>query len=255
MEETKIVLRNHRASVLSETCHFQGCPDGVAGEELVVGRNPGELDHTEFHDKVVNQLLGLFLCERSRLQISFDVDIQEGGNPSDGHGCTVLRLYGGKVAEIEPLDCLFRVFGGTTDIKTVAGCHFLHFLKGTNLIGNFLSSADDFIGHGTVTEVCKVFLFLFYQEVNSVKGDSSVIPHDPSSSVRIGKTGENLIVSRLHHFRGVCVKNTLIMGFVIFGENLMQFGVRRVAVGRAGLFSHFDTAVRHESTFQRFIRL
>ena len=37
------------AAILTHTTYFESSPNWVAGEELVVRRNTGELNHTELH--------------------------------------------------------------------------------------------------------------------------------------------------------------------------------------------------------------
>ena len=58
VEETEVVLRDHRAAVETGAGHFQRRPNRVAGEEFVVARDPREFDHSEFHDQVVDEFLG-----------------------------------------------------------------------------------------------------------------------------------------------------------------------------------------------------
>ena len=40
--------------------------------------------HPQLHDKVVHDLLGLFLREGAGSQIPFKIDVQEGGGPGQG---------------------------------------------------------------------------------------------------------------------------------------------------------------------------
>ena len=68
MQETIVGLGYHGTAVHADTCHFQGCPYRVAGEQLVVGRDSCEFNHTEFHYQMVDQLLSLFLSQGTVLQ-------------------------------------------------------------------------------------------------------------------------------------------------------------------------------------------
>ena len=61
MEETIVVLCNHVTAVHADTANFQSSPYRVTGEQLVVRRNTSELNHTELHGHMVDQLLSFFL--------------------------------------------------------------------------------------------------------------------------------------------------------------------------------------------------
>ncbi len=85
---------------------------GSPGEQLVVAGDAGELDHTEFHDHVVDKLLSLALGQHTLVQVALEVDVEEGRDTAHGHGGTVLRLHCAEVAEVEPLAGLFAFFAG-----------------------------------------------------------------------------------------------------------------------------------------------
>ena len=59
VEETEVVLCNHRTAILTHAGYLEGCPNRIAGEKLVVGRNTCELDHTKLHDEMIDELLRL----------------------------------------------------------------------------------------------------------------------------------------------------------------------------------------------------
>ena len=62
-------------------------------------------------------------------------------------------------------------------------------------------------------------------------------------------------MTALHHLRRIGIENALVVGLMIFCEDLMKLRIRCVAIGRAGLLRHLDTAVRHKGSLQRLIGL
>ena len=57
------------------------------------------------------------------------------------------------------------------------------------------------------------------------------------------------------HLGRIGVKNRLVMGLVIFGEDLVKLRIGLVAVHLAGFLGHLDAAVRHERTLQGLVGL
>ena len=255
MEETEIVLRDHAPAVHPHAGDFQRRPDRVAGEELIVGRDTGEFDHAELHDDMVDKLLRFLLRQSAFLEIPFDVDIQEGRDSSDGHGSAVLRLDGGEIAEIEPLESLSGVLGRLGDVKAIRLGHLLHRQKGADLLSDFLAAADDILGHRAVAGVGEVFLLLLDKIVDAVEGDATIVADDSSAAIGIGKAGDDMAVPGPTHLGGVDIEDTLVMGLVVFGEDLVEGRVGSIAVGGEALFRHLDAAIGHEGSLQRLVRL
>ena len=189
------------------------------------------------------------------LQVSVQINIQEGGNSSDRHGRAVLRLDRCQIAEVEPLDSLSCIPRRSRDVIPVGFRHLLHSLKCPDLLGNFLSLTDHIIGHGSVSAVVEILPFLFYQEINSVQSDPAVVADNSSSAVSIRKSGYDMRMPCPFHFRGVGVKHCLIMSLMIFIEYLMELVIDMKAVVFRGLFRHLNSAVWHKSSFQRLVRL
>ena len=98
-------------------------------------------------------------------------------------------------------------------------------------------------------------MLAFDQEVNSIERYPAVVTHDTATAIGIRKTGDNFIFSGKFHLRCIDIKDTLVVCFVILGKNLMQFFTGLVAIGSASLLRHADSAVRHECTLQRLVRL
>ncbi len=65
-------------SVTTKSTDFKGSPYGITGEEVVIGLDTSELNHTELHYHVVNQFLRLGLGKSTFLQVTLDIDIEEG---------------------------------------------------------------------------------------------------------------------------------------------------------------------------------
>ena len=158
VQEAVAVLGDHAAAVHADAAHLQRSPDGVAGEQLVVAGDAGELDHAELHDHVVDELLRLALGQDALVQIALDVDIQEGGDAAHAHGGAVLGLDGGQIAEVQPLAGFLGVLGGLGDVAAVGLGHLLHALQGADLAGDLLPQTDDVIGHGAVAAVGQILL-------------------------------------------------------------------------------------------------
>ena len=255
VQEAVAVLGDHAAAVHADAAHFQRCPDGVAGEELVVAGDAGELDHAELHDHVVDQLLCLALGQDALVQIPLDVDVEEGGDAAHAHGSAVLGLDGGKIAEVEPLASLFGVLGGLGDVEAVGLGHLLHALQGVDLAGDLLPQTDDVIGHGAVAAVGEVLLLELDQRIDAVQGHAAVVADDAAAAVGVGQTSDDVGVAGLLHFRGVSVEDRLIVGTGVVGEDLVQLFAGLIAVGGAGLFGHLDAAVGHEGALQGLVGL
>ena len=91
--------------------------------------------------------------------------------------------------------------------------------------------------------------------VDSVKRDTAVVSYDASASVCIGKSRYDVRFARHTDFRSVGIKYALVVGFVVFGKNLVELGIGLVAVLLKSFFRHLDSAVRHKSSFKRLVGL
>ena len=255
MEDAVIVLGDHGTAVVSEAGDGERGPDRVAGEQLVVSGDTREFDHAELHDEVVDDLLCVGLGDEAVAQIAFHVDIEERGNASDGHCGAVLRLDGGEISEVGPLDGLAGIGGGTGDIESVGSCHFLHLTEAADLIGDFLTEADHIGQHGAVAAVGEILLFALNEEIDAVESHAAIIANDTAAAVGVGKTGNDFVFTSGANLGRIGIEDTLIVGLVIIRKDLVELGIGRIAVGLAGLFGHVDTAERHESALERLIGL
>ena len=247
VQEAVAVLGDHAAAIHADAAHFQRCPHGVAGEQLVVAGDAGKLDHAELHDHVVDQLLSLGLGQGAVVQIALDIDIQEGGDAAHAHGSAVLGLDGGQIAEVEPLYCFPGILRGLG--------HLLHALQGTDLAGDLLAQADHVVGHGAVAAVGKVLLLELDQCIDAVQGHAAVVAHDAAAAVSVRQAGDDVGMAGRLHLRGVGIKHSLIVGAGVVGKDLVQLGAGLVAVGGAGLLCHLDAAVGHEGALEGLVGL
>ena len=255
VQETEIGLRHHASSIYAGSGHIQGRPYRVAGEQLVVGGDPGKFYHTKLHGKVIDQLLCLGLSQDTLLQVTLNIDIQEGGDTSHAHGRAVLGLDSCQISEIQPLHCLLGVLRGSGNVVSVDLCHFLHVFQGTDLLGDLLTQTDHFALHAAAAAFCLVFLLALDQMINTVEGHPTVIADDTSTAIGVGKSGNDLVVAGLQHLRCVGVKDCRIVGLVILGKNFNQFRVYFISVIFAGLHCHLDSTVGHERSLQRLVCL
>ena len=185
----------------------------------------------------------------------FSVSFEEGGDTADGHCSAVLGLDGGEVAEVQPLYSFLCVVCRSADVVAVGLGHFLHCLEGSDLVGELLTLADDVIGHYAAAAVVEVSHLVLYEVVNTVEGNTAVVADDTAAAVGIRQAGEDLALACHSHLRGVCIINALVVGLVVLSENLVELGVRGVAVGGACLLGHLDSAERHERTLQGLVGL
>ena len=256
MKETEITLCYHMASVNTHTCHFQGCPYRVSGKQLVVRRNTGKFYHTEFHNHMVNKLLSLFLCKDSSLKVSLNINIKESGDTSNTHCSSVLSLDSCKVSEIQPLECFSCILCRLRNIKAVGLSHSFHSLKSADLVSDLLTKLEVIASHTLTVACCKILLFALDQSIDSVKSHTSVIAYNTSAAIGIRKTCQNFAVTGSLHFRCINVKHTLVVCFkLIVIKNIFNFVAYFIAVSFTCFFCHFNTAVWHKGTFQRFVCL
>ena len=110
MQETIVILGDHMTSVNTDTTNLKSSPYRVSGEQLVVGLDSCEFNHTEFHYHVVNKLLSFLLSDNTVLKVSFNIDIKECGDTSNTHRSTILCLDCCKISKIQPLECFMCIF-------------------------------------------------------------------------------------------------------------------------------------------------
>ena len=223
MEEAVVVLGDHMSAVHADARHFEGDPDGIAREQLVIGRDARKLDHAELEHEVIDQLLRLALGEGALVKVALDVDIEEGRDSADAHRRAVLGLDRGEVTEVEPLNGFLGVLRGLGNIIAVDLRHLLHALEGADLLGDLLSETDMLVAHVSAAAVEQILFLDENQIIQTVERDAAVVADDPASAVGVGQSRDDVAVTRTLHLGGIGVKNRLIVRLVVIGENLAAF--------------------------------
>ena len=255
VEEAEVIARDHVAAVHADARHLERRPDRVAGEQLIVRWDAGELHHAELQRQVVDELLRLLLRQRPLGEVAADVDVEEGGDAADAHRRAVLRLDRGQIAEVEPLDGFLGILGRRRDVVAVDLGHLLHLLQRADLLCDLLALADDIVRHDTAAAVGKVLALLLDEEIEAVERYTAVVADDAAAAVGIRQARDDVAVTRLAHLRRIGIKDGLIVGLVVFREDLVELGIHLIAVRRSGLLRHADATVRHERTLERLVRL
>ena len=254
MEITEGVFGDHVVAVDVHTADGFGDPGGVAAEQLVVFRGPGELHQTQLHDEVVDEFLRLLFGEDAPIQIPLDIDVQEGGGAAQAHGGAVLFLDGGQVAEVQPLHRFLGVLSRLRNIKAVDLAQFFQIVEGVDLVGELFPQADVFAGHPHQGGVFLVLL-VGNQPVHAVQGHPAVVADDPAPAVGVGQAGDDGALPSQAHFRSVDIEHALVVGFAVFGEDFHHFRIHVIAVGFAGVHGHADAAEGLQGTLEGLVRL
>ena len=231
-----------------------GNPLRIAGEELVVFRRAGELDHAQLHDEVIHHLLDLLLGEQAAAQVALGIDIQERRGAAQGHRRAVLLLDGAQIAEIQPLDRFLHIARRAADVKAVAGGHLPQLPQRADLLGELLALLDDLRIHRRAGLLLLLELVL-NQAVHAVERHAAVIADDAAAAIRVRQAGDDVAGAAGAHLRGVGVKHAGVVRLAVHGEELAHPGIDRVAVILAGLLRHADAAVGHERALERLVRL
>ena len=98
-------------------------------------------------------------------------------------------------------------------------------------------------------------LLLLHQVIDTIESYPAIVADNTATAVGIRQTSDDLIMTGLAHFRSICVKYALIVGLVIFGEDLVQLRIGGIAISLAGFLRHLDAAEGHERTLQGLIGL
>ena len=255
MEEAEVIARDHVATVHADARHLERRPDRVAGEQLIVRGDAGELHHAELQRQVIDELLRLLFRQRPLSEVAADVDVEEGGDAADAHRCAVLRLDRGQIAEVEPLDGFLGILGRRRDVVAVDLGHLLHLLQRADLLCDLLALADDIVRHDAAAAVGEVLALLLNEEIEAVERHAAVVADDAAAAISIRQARDDVAMARLAHLRRIGIEDGLIVGLVVLREDLVELGIHLIAVRRSGLLRHADATVRHERTLERLVRL
>ena len=229
MEETVAHLRNHVASVKTDTADTLSDPCRVAGEELVVSRSSKEAHDTKLHDEVVDDFLDLRLGHGAVFEFFFCINIEESGHTSQGHGRTVLFFYHTEITEVQPLYRLGEISCCAGDVKAIALRHLRQLIKALDLLGDLFSLLDRLHVHDIRQDLILRLSLLGDQESRSVKRDTAVVADDTSSAVGVRKTGQDTAVTGTLHLRCVSIENAVVMCLSIL-EDLFHFRIHLAAI-------------------------
>ena len=255
LEQTEGGLGDQRTTVVAEASVRPGGPVGVTGEDLVVGDGAQEAGDTQLDDEGVDDLLRAGLIQRTVLQITLEVAVEEAGETTDRHSGTVLGLHGSQVAEVGPLHGLVRVGGGAGDVVAVGGGQVLQLLEGLDLLGVLLAVACPVLGEGLVGVAILILLLLGDQVVHAVQGHAAVVADDATAAVGIRQSGDDVGGASGANTRGVDIEDCVVVGLAVLGEDLLHLGVVFLAGLVDGGLDHAPAAVRHHCALERGVGL
>ena len=93
------------------------------------------------------------------------------------------------------------------------------------------------------------------QRVDAVERDPAVVADDPAAAVGVRQTGDDLGPAGRLDRRRVDVEDPGVVGLAVGGEDLLEVGIDRVAVGGQRVLDHPPAAVRHDRPLQRRVGL
>ena len=178
------VFGHQRLAVDAHAADGLGHPGGVAAEQLVVLRRAQVAHQPQLDDELVHQLLGAGLVQQAVVQITLDVDVQEGGGAAQRGGRAVVLLDAGQVAHVQGLHRLLRGLGGLGDVHAVARGHAGHLFQRPDLHADVLAQADALVVHGAVDAV-QVGQLVLDQPVGAVQRHPAVVADDAAAAVGV----------------------------------------------------------------------
>ena len=255
MEQTVVGLCNHATAVNAHTAYAGSCPDGVAGEQVVVLGSTQEAHDTEFHHHLVDHLLSLLLGDDTVLEVALDVDVKECRDTADRHGSTVLVLNGTQITEVGPLDSLASVGGGLCNVETVRSTHLLELLQGVDLVSNLLAATNYLLGELLDVNALVETLLLLNQVCCTIEGDTAVVTDDTATAIGIGQTGDDVRVTGSLDVIVVGGKHTLVVSLAVLGEDCLGGRIQLVAISLQRSLNHADTALGEDTALEGSIGL
>ena len=229
-------------------------PGRIPSEDGVVLRRTCKLHAAQLHDKLVDDLLDLLLCERSFLEIALRIDVEECGGTSKAHCRTVLLLDCCKVGKIYRLRRFQHVVRRLGNVTAVNLCKLFQHLECADLLGKLLTLTDDIRVHDR-TGRCELFFLVLDQAIHTVECRSSVIADNTSAAICIRKSRDDVCRTACAHLRCVSIKYTGVVCLSVRGKIFHHFRIYMVAVILAGFHCHADSAVRLQGTLERLICL
>ncbi len=255
MQEAEAALGHQRTAVDADTADRFGHPGRVAREQRVVVVRPQETDHAQLDDQIVDQFLRFAFGEYAFLDVTLDVDVEEGADTAERHGGAVLFLDRRQIAEVGPLNGFLRVARRFGDVETVAQGHLPQLAECHDLARQFLAQADRFFLDDVEAQLVLLRFFILDQEIQAVEGDTTIVADDAPAPVGIGQAGDDRRAAGAQHVVRIGVEHALVVGAAIFAENPLDFRVDLVAVLFQRLRRHADAAERHQRALEGLVGL
>ena len=193
--------------------------------------------------------------EGAGFQIALNEDVEESRHTTNRHGSTVLILDGGKIAEIEPLHGFAGVLCRTSQVEAIAFTHLHQVLEGIDLLSGFFALLDAGIGHLLNVEAVEETLLFFDEVVHTIERYAAVVTDDAATTISVGQTGDDVAVAGSTDVRRVGREDAVVVGFAVFGEDVLCPRIQFIAVGREGVFHHAHTAFGEDASLEGSIGL
>ena len=147
------------------------------------------------------------------------------------------------------------VGGGAGDVAAVKRCHLLEIGKGAKLFAHFLAQANGVFIKDAIVELGLFCLFGLDQRIDAVKRHPAVIADDAAAAIGVRQAGNDAGFARGADIGGIGVEHALIVRLAIAGEDLLGFGIERLAIGLEAIGNHLGAASRHDGTLEGRIGL
>src|SRR6185295_17775808 len=96
-----------------------GRPIGISAEQRVVVGRAQETNDTKLLNQLIPEFLSSAFVENARLQVPFDVNVQEARYAADGHCRTIGLLDRAQIGKVGPLEGFLGIAGGLRYIAAV----------------------------------------------------------------------------------------------------------------------------------------
>ena len=204
---------------------------------------------------MVNELLSLHLGELAFADVILDEDIQEGGDTTNGHGCSVLILDSSEISKVNKLHCFASILGRLGHIETISLTHLHEILESLNLLSNLLAATDDIVAHLGDIQSVHIALLLLDEVVHTIKGYTTIVADDTTTTIGVGQSGDDMAMTCIANLLGISREDTLIVGLAILGIYLLGLGIEFVAIGIKSSLHHADTTLGEDAALEGCIGL
>ncbi|MNN36003.1 hypothetical protein D3C81_1498750 [compost metagenome] len=129
------------------------------------------------------------------------------------------------------------------------------FTQCTNLFGKLFTKANYIFIDAINFKALQLFLFLFNQEVYSVKRYAAVVTDNTTTTVSIWKTSNDTGFTSSSHFRCICIKNALVVRLANMRKHFNNTFWYIKTVSLTSIEYHVNTAEWMNRTLERSITL